>query len=103
LDFRLFLYNQKRDGIYFYPNDFCNTTFLSYPYLYICPQSGSYENYQQCGCGNFSRAYGRGRILLVWMHSPQRVSLELEQLSAQQVQSLTSFDFILDALLQAAF
>ncbi len=32
-----------------------------------------------------------------------RVSQELEQLSAQQVQSLTSFDFILDALLQAAF
>lgn len=33
----------------------------------------------------------------------QRVSQELEQLSAEQVQSLTSFDFILDALLQAAF
>jgi transposase len=33
----------------------------------------------------------------------ERVSQELEQLSAQQVQSLTSFDFILDALLQAAF
>lgn len=33
----------------------------------------------------------------------QRVSQEIEQLSAQQVQSLTSFDFILDALLQAAF
>ncbi len=33
----------------------------------------------------------------------QRVSQEIEHLSAQQVQSLTSFDFILDALLQAAF
>jgi transposase len=33
----------------------------------------------------------------------QRVSQELEQLTAEQVQSLTSFDFILDALLQAAF
>src|SRR4028119_1265902 len=33
----------------------------------------------------------------------QRVSQELKQLSAKQVQSLTSFDFILDALLQAAF
>lgn len=32
-----------------------------------------------------------------------RVNQELEQLSVQQVQSLTSFDFILDALLQAAF
>lgn len=32
-----------------------------------------------------------------------RVTQELEQLSKQQVQSLTSFDFILDALLQAAF
>lgn len=32
-----------------------------------------------------------------------RVRQELEQLSVQQVQSLTSFDFILDALLQAAF
>lgn len=33
----------------------------------------------------------------------QRVNQELEQLSLTQVQSLTSFDFILDALLQAAF
>jgi hypothetical protein len=33
----------------------------------------------------------------------QRVDQELSQLSVQQVQSLTSFDFILDALLQAAF
>ncbi|NJM84985.1 MAG: hypothetical protein HC839_01615 [Leptolyngbyaceae cyanobacterium RM2_2_21] len=33
----------------------------------------------------------------------QRVEYELSQLTAQQVQSLTSFDFILDALLQAAF
>lgn len=33
----------------------------------------------------------------------QRVSQELEHLSAEQVQSLTSFDFIIDALLQAAF
>jgi transposase len=33
----------------------------------------------------------------------QRVSHELKQLSAEQVQSLTSFDFILDALLQAVF
>ncbi len=33
----------------------------------------------------------------------QRVSQELKRLSAEQVQSLTSFDFILDALLQAAF
>lgn len=33
----------------------------------------------------------------------QRVTQELERLSAAQVQSLTSFDFILDALLQAAF
>lgn len=32
-----------------------------------------------------------------------RVNRELEQLSLTQVQSLTSFDFILDALLQAAF
>jgi hypothetical protein len=32
-----------------------------------------------------------------------RVNQELKQLSVQQVQSLTSFDFILDALLQAAF
>jgi hypothetical protein len=31
------------------------------------------------------------------------VNQELEQVSMQQVQSLTSFDFILDALLQAAF
>lgn len=33
----------------------------------------------------------------------QRVNQELEQLSAEQIQSLTSFDFILDALLQAKF
>ena len=33
----------------------------------------------------------------------QRVTHELQQLSVEQVQSLTSFDFILDALLQAAF
>lgn len=33
----------------------------------------------------------------------QRVTHELEQLSVEQVQSLTSFGFILDALLQAAF
>lgn len=33
----------------------------------------------------------------------QRVNRELEQLTAAQVQSLTSFNFILDALLQAAF
>jgi transposase len=33
----------------------------------------------------------------------QRVEHELAQLSPEQVQSLTSFDFILDALLQAAF
>ena len=33
----------------------------------------------------------------------QRVNQELSQLSLSQVQSLTSFDFILDALLQAAF
>lgn len=33
----------------------------------------------------------------------QRVAQELAHLSAEQVQSLTSFDFILDALLQAAF
>lgn len=33
----------------------------------------------------------------------QRVNQELEQLSLKQVQSLTSFDFSLDALLQAAF
>jgi hypothetical protein len=33
----------------------------------------------------------------------QRVTQELEQLSAEQVQSLTSFHFILDALLQATF
>jgi transposase len=32
-----------------------------------------------------------------------RVNQELEQLSMQQVQSLTSFNFILDSLLQAAF
>jgi len=32
-----------------------------------------------------------------------RVHQQLNQLSVQQVQSLTSFDFILDALLQAAF
>lgn len=33
----------------------------------------------------------------------QRVNQELEQLTTAQVQSLTSFHFILDALLQAAF
>lgn len=33
----------------------------------------------------------------------QRVNQELSQLSLSQVQSLTSFDFILEALLQAAF
>ena len=33
----------------------------------------------------------------------QRLTQELKQLSAQRIQSLTSFDFILDALLQAAF
>lgn len=33
----------------------------------------------------------------------QRVEQELAQLSASQVQGLTSFDFILEALLQAAF
>lgn len=33
----------------------------------------------------------------------QRVKRELEQLTTGQVQSLTSFNFILDALLQAAF
>ena len=33
----------------------------------------------------------------------QRVTHVLQQLSVEQVQSLTSFDFILNALLQAAF
>lgn len=33
----------------------------------------------------------------------QRVTQELEQVSLEQVQSLTSFNFILDALLQSAF
>ncbi len=33
----------------------------------------------------------------------QRVLQELEQITLEQVQSLTSFNFILDALLQAAF
>jgi transposase len=33
----------------------------------------------------------------------QRVNHELQQLTTEQVQSLTSFNFILDALLQAAF
>jgi transposase len=33
----------------------------------------------------------------------QRVNQELSQLSVSQVQSLTSFDFVLDTLLQAAF
>ena len=33
----------------------------------------------------------------------QRVNQELSQLNPSQVKSLTSFDFILDALLQAAF
>ncbi|WP_250123224.1 hypothetical protein [Chroococcidiopsis sp. CCMEE 29] len=33
----------------------------------------------------------------------QRVNQELQQLTTKQVQSLTSFNFIFDALLQAAF
>ena len=33
----------------------------------------------------------------------QRVNQELSQLSLSQLQLLTSFDFVLDALLQAAF
>lgn len=36
-------------------------------------------------------------------HLRERVNQELSRLTPSQVQSLTSFDFILDALLQAAF
>lgn len=63
-----------------------------------CPELNPTERFWQ-----FLKGLWKGENFASVDALKQRVSQELEQLSAQQVQSLTSFDFILDALLQAAF
>ncbi len=63
-----------------------------------CPELNPIERLWQ-----FLKGLWKGENFVSLDALRQRVSQELEQLSAQQVQSLTSFDFILDALLQAAF
>jgi len=63
-----------------------------------CPELNPIERFWQ-----FLKGLWKGENFASVDALKQRVSQELEQLSAEQIQSLTSFDFILDALLQAAF
>lgn len=63
-----------------------------------CPELNSIERYWQHLKGRW-----RGENFPSLEALKQRVEYELVHLSPEQVQSLTSFDFILDALLQAAF
>lgn len=63
-----------------------------------CPELNAIERFWQ-----FLKGLWKGENFASLDALRQRVTHELEQLSVEQVQSLTSFDFILDALLQAAF
>lgn len=63
-----------------------------------CPELNPIERFWQ-----FLKGLWKGENFASLDTLRQRVTQELEQLSLQQVQSLTSFDFILEALLQAAF
>jgi transposase len=63
-----------------------------------CPELNPIERYWQHLKGRW-----KGENFPSLEALKQRVEQELTQLSPGQVQSLTSFDFILDALLQAAF
>lgn len=63
-----------------------------------CPELNPIERFWQ-----FLKGLWKGENFPSLDALRQRVNQELKQLSANQVQSLTSFDFILDALLQAAF
>jgi transposase len=63
-----------------------------------CPELNLIERFWQ-----FLKGLWKGENFASLDALRQRVTQEMEQLSVQQVQSLTSFDFILDALLQAAF
>lgn len=63
-----------------------------------CPELNPIERFWQ-----FLQGLWKGENFASLTALRHRVNQELEQLSAAQIQSLTSFDFILDALLQAAF
>ncbi|MDJ0704156.1 MAG: IS630 family transposase [Leptolyngbyaceae cyanobacterium MO_188.B28] len=63
-----------------------------------CPELNAIERLWQHLKGQW-----KGENFLSLEALRQRVNQELSQLNLSQVQSLTSFDFILDALLQAAF
>lgn len=63
-----------------------------------CPELNPIERFWQ-----FLKSLWKGENFAALDALRQRVTHELQQLSVEQVQSLTSFDFILDALLQAAF
>jgi transposase len=63
-----------------------------------CPELNPIERFWQ-----FLKGLWKGENFPSLDALRQRVSQELKHLCAKQVQSLTSFDFILDALLQAAF
>lgn len=63
-----------------------------------CPELNPIERFWQ-----FLKGLWQGENFASLDALRQRVTHELEQLSVEQVQSLTSFDFILDALLSAAF
>lgn len=63
-----------------------------------CPELNAIERFWQ-----FLKRLWKGENFASLDALKQRVNQELSQLSPHQVQSLTSFDFILDALLQAAF
>ena len=63
-----------------------------------CPEVNPIERLWQ-----FLKSLWKGENFASLDGLKQRVSQELQQLTVEQVQSLTSFDFVLDALLQAAF
>lgn len=63
-----------------------------------CPELNAIERFWQ-----FLKGLWKGENFASLDALKQRVNQELSQLSSCQIQSLTSFDFILDALLQAAF
>jgi transposase len=63
-----------------------------------CPEVNPIERLWQ-----FLKSLWKGENFASLDALKQRVSQELQQLTVEQVQSLTSFDFVLDALLQAAF
>jgi transposase len=63
-----------------------------------CPELNPIERFWQ-----FLKGVCKGENFAGLDALRQRVTHELQQLSVEQVQSLTSFDFILNALLQAAF